>query len=84
MSPVLNPGHYLKIEDVSKQLNTPVPTIRQWAKSGRLAYHKPGKSLLFSQADVDKFMAQHRCRPDAELNAALAAKRQELKGGASC
>jgi excisionase family DNA binding protein len=80
MTPLSEPEPYKKITQVSILLQTPIPTIRQWAKTGKLPYYKPGKHLLFRQSDIEDFMAQHRWRSDAELNTALEAKKQELYG----
>lgn len=34
----------------------PVRTIRQWVEQGRLKAYKPGKHLLFREADVVAFV----------------------------
>lgn len=69
---------FLRINQVAAHLNTPIPTIREWAKSGKLQYFKPGKVLLFLLSDVTAFMALHRRRSNTALADAAAAKHQEL------
>lgn len=34
----------------------PIETIRKWVQQGRLRASKPGKHLLFSEADLEAFL----------------------------
>jgi excisionase family DNA binding protein len=69
---------FLRITQVSVHLNTPIPTIREWVRSGKMQYYKPGKSLLFLLSDVQAFMALYRRRSDAQIELDNQQKKKEL------
>ena len=47
-------------------------TIYKLTSSGELAYLKVGKSLVFWESDLDKYLARHRRSSTDELSAAAA------------
>jgi excisionase family DNA binding protein len=38
-------------------------TVRWYAKTGRIAYSKPGRRLLFRREDLDRFVRTGRVEP---------------------
>jgi excisionase family DNA binding protein len=50
----------LTIDEVARETRLSVATIRRFAHSGQLAYHKFGKRILIERQDLDTFIAAHR------------------------
>lgn len=46
----------MTIEDLSKFLNVPVPTIRDWKYKKKIPFIKLGRSLRFSFPDISKWL----------------------------
>ena len=49
----------LTIDDVSKQLNVPVKTLRQWVYRGLIPNLKLNGVVRFSPRSIDEWMAKH-------------------------
>ena len=47
---------YLDIEEASKLLHMPIPTIRHHKTHNGLPYKKPGKQLLFVKKELQKWV----------------------------
>lgn len=51
---------YLSLNEAASYLKTSISTLRGWARTKGLPYHKPGKELLFRQRDLDRWMDRYR------------------------
>lgn len=51
---------YLTLPEASAYLHVPTSTLRGWARTKGLPYHKPGKELLFRAKDLDAWMNRYR------------------------
>lgn len=47
---------FLTLEQISKQLHTPLDTVRFWIYSGKLAAFKPGRHPLVREDDLKAFV----------------------------
>ena len=47
---------WLSVEDIAKELNVPLDTVRYWIRSKRLRAYKPGKEYRVKREDLDRFL----------------------------
>ena len=47
---------WLSVEDIAKELNVPLDTVRFWIRSKRLKAYKPGKEYRVKREDLDRFL----------------------------
>jgi excisionase family DNA binding protein len=47
---------FLTVEEVADRLRVSTDTVREWAKSGRLEAHRPGRRFLFTEEALGKFI----------------------------
>lgn len=57
---------YYTVEDIAKELEVSVDTIRNWIKSGRLEAFKVGRDYRISREQFQRFMDERRTRRDNE------------------
>ena len=55
----------LRVRDVARKLGLSEPHIYTLAATGRLPSIKLGRAVRFRQADVDRFILEHRRRKSA-------------------
>jgi excisionase family DNA binding protein len=54
-----NPSHrFLTLAEVSQELRVPVSSIRKWIYAGKLKTVKPGKLLMVSRLELERFIQQ--------------------------
>lgn len=51
---------YLSLAEAATYLHVPQSTLRGWARTKGVPYHKPGKELLFRAKDLDAWMNRYR------------------------
>ncbi len=51
---------WLSVEDIAKELNVPVDTVRAWIRSKKLVAYRPGREYRVKRADLDKFLEESR------------------------
>jgi excisionase family DNA binding protein len=51
---------YLTIGQAALYLGAHVNTLREWIRTKRLPYYKPGKELRFKRAELDAWMERFR------------------------
>lgn len=51
----------LRLKDLSARLGVPKSTAHLWISSGRLAHYKIGSVILVAEADLEAFLALHKC-----------------------
>ena len=49
---------WLSVEDIAKELNVPLDTVRFWIRSKRLRAYKPGKEYRVRREDLDRFLEE--------------------------
>ncbi len=49
---------WLSVEDIAKELNVPLDTVRSWIRSKRLKAYKPGKEYRVKREDLDRFLEE--------------------------
>jgi excisionase family DNA binding protein len=49
---------WLSVEDIAKELNVPLDTVRAWIRSKRLKAYKPGKEYRVKREDLDRFLEE--------------------------
>ncbi len=47
------PIEWLTLEEAATAIKTPVPTLREWIRKGRLKAYRPGRNVLVSRSDAD-------------------------------
>ena len=47
---------WLSVEDIAKELNVPLDTVRAWIRAKRLKAYKPGKEYRVKREDLDRFL----------------------------
>ena len=57
---------WLSVEDIAKELNVPLDTVRFWIRSKRLKAYKPGKEYRVKREDLEEFINESRTMPDEE------------------
>ena len=57
---------WLSVEDIAKELNVPLDTVRFWIRSKRLKAYKPGKEYRVKREDLEEFLEESRTMPDEE------------------
>ena len=62
MKTVLPGGDRLNRKEAAKYLGVTAHTLAQWACFGshQIPYFKLGKKVIYMQADLDAYLAQHR------------------------
>jgi len=55
---------WLSVEDIAKELNVPLDTVRSWIRSKRLKAYKPGKEYRVKREDLDRFLEESVNRDD--------------------
>jgi excisionase family DNA binding protein len=53
-------GRFLKVEDIAKELDVEVPTVREWIKKKQLSAIKLGREYRIERSDYEAFLAQRR------------------------
>lgn len=51
---------YLSLAEAAAYLHAPASTVRGWIRTQGLPHYKPGKLLLFRQAELDAWMRRYR------------------------
>lgn len=51
---------YLNLSQTSAYLSTAPGTVREWIRTKRLSFYKPGRELLFKRHELDQWMDRHR------------------------
>ena len=51
---------WLSVEDIAKELNVPVDTVRGWIRSKKLAAYRPGREYRIRRTDLDRFLEESR------------------------
>lgn len=54
-----DPG-YLTLEQAAVFLNAKVGTLRVWVRRRGVPHYKPGRNLLFRQAELESWMRRYR------------------------
>jgi excisionase family DNA binding protein len=67
---------YLYLEEVARECRTSVSSARAWISSGRLRATRPGRRLLVSREDFEKFL-------ESSVRAAKRPKSERANGGAA-
>jgi len=49
---------WLSVEDIAKELNVPLDTVRAWIRSKRLKAYKPGKEYRVKREDLDRLLEE--------------------------
>jgi excisionase family DNA binding protein len=49
---------WLSVEDIAKELNVPIDTVRAWIRTKRLKAYRPGKEYRVKREDLDKFLEE--------------------------
>ncbi len=57
---------YYTVEDIAKELEVSVDTVRNWIKAGRLEAFKVGRDYRISREQFQRFMDERRTRRDNE------------------
>ena len=57
---------YYTVEDIAKELEVSVDTVRNWIKAGRLEAFKVGRDYRISREQFQRFMDERRTRRDSE------------------
>ena len=60
-----NPDELLTIEELSKEIKTPIPTIRR--KADKIGFIKHGRRLLFRRSDVIRFLEANSVKGRAQI-----------------
>ena len=55
---------WLSVEEIAKELNVPLDTVRAWIRSKRLKAYKPGKEYRVKREDLDRFLEESSNRDD--------------------
>ena len=55
---------WLSVEDIAKELNVPLDTVRFWIRSKRLRAYKPGKEYRVKREDLDRFLEESTNRDE--------------------
>ena len=58
---------WLKVEDIAKELDLHVNTVRGWIRDGKLKATRLGKEYRIKQEDFEKFL-KDRTTPDEPEN----------------
>jgi excisionase family DNA binding protein len=53
-------GTPLDLKAASRRIGCSPFTLRQWAREGKIAYLRPGRNFLFTQDDIEAFLASSR------------------------
>jgi len=51
---------YITQEELAQLLRVSIHAVRKWRHAGRIPYVRIGKTILFTHADVEDFVNQHR------------------------
>ena len=57
---------WLSVEDIAKELNVPLDTVRGWIRNKRLPAYRPGREYRVKREDLVKFLENRRTMPDEE------------------
>jgi excisionase family DNA binding protein len=58
MSTAFGDEKLLRLSEASAKLNISYWTMREWCRSGKCRYHRPGKFLLISQTEISRLLQE--------------------------
>ena len=57
---------WLSVEDIAKELNVSIETVRNWIRKNKLIAYRVGRDYRIKRVDYDKFLEERRTKPDDE------------------
>ena len=57
---------WLSVEDIAKELNVPLDTVRGWIRNKKLPAYRPGREYRVKREDLVKFLKESRTIPDGD------------------
>ena len=55
---------WLSVEDIAKELNVSIDTVRNWIKQKKLTAYRVGRDYRIKREDYDKFLQERKTRND--------------------
>lgn len=53
-------GRFLKVEDIARELDVTIDTVRDWCRTKKLPAYKIGREYRIERSDYEAFLAQRR------------------------
>jgi excisionase family DNA binding protein len=63
---VANMTQWLSVDDIAKELNVSIDTVRNWIKQKKLTAYRVGRDYRIKREDYDKFLLERKTRNDEE------------------
>ena len=51
---------WLSVDDIAKELNVSIETVRNWIRKNKLIAYRVGRDYRIKQSDYDKFLEDRR------------------------